>query len=130
MKRHRVAKSVERRRRRRRLRKLKAACLSLGLATAWGGAASADTVLRVEVTPAVTLTNAVVVYGNNVSTEIYIPIGTAPAGQTTAWIHTLTDEFANEPEKLVATASSPYTGVLPNRGVPERRRPRRRARDA
>jgi hypothetical protein len=75
-------------RKQRRLRKLRAACLSIGLATAWGADAKADVTLKLSITPQHTLTNAIVLYANNVSTGIYRSLGTIPAGQTTTFIHT------------------------------------------
>lgn len=110
MRHSRLTKKTLRRRRSNRLRKLRAACLSLGLATAWGGSASADVTVLLTVTPSVTLTDAVVVFGNNVSTESYFPIGDLPAGQTTTLRHTLTGEFEDAPEKLAVDVDAPFTG--------------------
>lgn len=103
-------KSILRRRRRNHLRKLRTACLTLGLATAWGGHAAADVTLGVSISPTVTLNDAVIVFGNNVSTHAVVPIGDIPGGQTTNLTHTLTGEFDDTPEKLAVEIDAPFTG--------------------
>ena len=73
-------------------RGFKFACLALGLVTAWGDEATADATLKLEVSPQQTLTNAFVLYGNNVSTGVIRSLGTIPGGQTTTFDHTFIDE--------------------------------------
>lgn len=75
---------LKRQRRRKRLRRLKAACLSIGLATAWGGEAEADSIrFRVTANPSTTITNAYVYFSNNATTGLFRSIGTLPANETT-----------------------------------------------
>jgi hypothetical protein len=70
---------------------MRTAGLVLGLATAWGMEAHADATLKLELTPEQTLTNALVMYGNNVSTAFSVLLGTVPGGTTTTFFHTLRD---------------------------------------
>jgi hypothetical protein len=90
-----------------RRRKLRTAGLVLGLATAWGGEAQADVTLRLELTPEQTLTNAYVLYNNNVSTGLFRFLGTVPGGQTTVFHHPLLDgevlsDWQSQPESYVS----------------------------
>jgi len=85
------------RRRRRTVRKkpsrrFTAACLSLGLATAWGNSASADATLRVDIAPQQTLSKALIYYGNNISTGVLRSLGTLPGGQTSTIFQTIATE--------------------------------------
>ena len=72
-----------------RRHKLKTAGLALGLATAWGAETRADARLQLELTPQQTLTNAMVMYGNNVSTPFSVLLGTVPGGVTSTFFHNL-----------------------------------------
>jgi hypothetical protein len=68
----------------------------MGLATAWGGNAVADATLKLEVSPQQTLTNAFVLYGNNVSTGVIRSLGTILGGETTTFYHSLiVDQIPN-----------------------------------
>jgi hypothetical protein len=70
-------------RRARKRARLFAACLTLGLASAWGPRATAVTV-HLSVTPTQTLTDAYVVYILKNSSSLFpFPLGTIPAGQAT-----------------------------------------------
>ncbi len=115
MKRAKATKTQLRRERRgKRLRKLKAACLSLGLATAWGVEAQADTMVSIDLAPTVSLQDAVVVFGNNVSTATGFYLGDIPYGITTNIVKRFESgdwryEFINEREYLV-NGSSPNVG--------------------
>jgi len=69
-----------------------ARCLTVALATAWGGAActgaAAAATVHLEVTPTQTLTTAYAVYYNKNSSGVFsFPLGTLPAGQTTSFDH-------------------------------------------
>lgn len=84
-------------------RGLNAACVSLGLATAWGGEAAADVTFKLTLAPEQTLTNAVVFYGNNRTSGTLQSLGTIPGGQTTTIFQTLSpgprgSTVATEPE--------------------------------
>jgi hypothetical protein len=74
-----------------RRRKLRTAGLALGLVTAWGSESLADARLKLELTPEQTLTNALVMYGNNVSTAFSVLLGTVPGGVTTTYFHDMRD---------------------------------------
>jgi hypothetical protein len=70
-------------RRARKRARLFAACLTVGLASAWGSTATAVTV-HLSVTPTQTLTDAYVVYIlKNSSSLADFPLGTIPGGETT-----------------------------------------------
>jgi hypothetical protein len=92
-------------------RRLKAACLTLGLATAWGGEAVADATLKIEITPQQTLTNALVYYGNNISTGVLRSLGTLPGGQTSTVFHTFIANQVPFEESWSWTADSYVPGL-------------------
>jgi hypothetical protein len=77
---------------------LKAGCLALGLATAWGGEAKAETLFEVSITPSTTLNNAYLYYGSNTSGNLMTSLGTLLAGETKTIIQT---HWAN-PEDFVS----------------------------
>ncbi len=92
--------------RRRHGKKFKAACLSLGLATAWGGEVQADLTLQVSVTPTRTLSNAFIYYGNNLSTGRFLPLGTLSENETSVFTHLFSEqdsrhEFMDDIEKIL-----------------------------
>jgi hypothetical protein len=62
--------------------KIKAGCLALGMATAWGGEARGDIVSIGSVNPTIQLHNAFLYYGNNISTADMMSLGTLPVGET------------------------------------------------
>ena len=104
MKRRCVAKSIEKRRRRRRLRKLRAACLTVGLATAWGAAPDSQAAtLRVEVTPSQSIENAAVFFNWNSSGNPpgFYRLGSIGAGETATAQLTIDDA-------VFETSPSPY----------------------
>ena len=90
MKRTKASKAqLKRQRRRRRLRKLKAACLSLGMATAWGGEAEAAPLqFKVTANPTRTISNAYVYFSNNATTGFFRSLGTLPANETSMQVFT------------------------------------------
>lgn len=75
--------------------KITKACLSIGLASAWAAAPSeADVTFVGSVTPTVDIDNAVIYYGNNVSTAGVAQLGSLTAGVTTEFTHTFfTDDL-------------------------------------
>lgn len=91
-------------------RRAKAAALAVGLATAWGGEASADVIMRLDVTPTRTLSNTYVYYANNISTASIRSLGVLPANQTTTFTHILNEQYDKKPEYLVPTPSYPRVG--------------------
>lgn len=103
--------SVDRKRPRKRIRqRLKAAALAIGLATAWGGEACAETMVQLEVTPTRTLRDAWVYYANNQSSARFVSLGTLPENTTTTFLHVLNGEFEDRPSKLLPTLSNPNVG--------------------
>lgn len=82
-----------RRFRKRQAKRVRALCLSVGLATAWGGTqqADADITFDVSIESQVTLNNAYIFFGNNVSSPVIVPIGVIPANQLSSMQITLTD---------------------------------------
>jgi hypothetical protein len=95
-----------------RHRKLRTAGLALGLATAWGAETQADVTLRLELTPQQTLTNAYVLYNNNVSTGLFKFLGIVPGGQTTVFLHELRDgevlsDWQSQPESYTSSGNYP-----------------------
>jgi hypothetical protein len=62
---------------------VKAGCLALGMATAWGGEASGDLIAYASITPEQTLTDAYVFFENNVTGGAILSLGTLPSGKTT-----------------------------------------------
>ncbi|MBN2023600.1 MAG: hypothetical protein JW809_12515 [Pirellulales bacterium] len=80
----RMSKNKKKSRKRRSWRSgLKAGCVALGMATAWGGQADAGVMSLVSITPEVDLTHAFVYYGNNVTSGMIKSLGDLPGGQTT-----------------------------------------------
>ena len=94
-------------------KKLKAACLAIGLASAWGGEAeAADLTLRLEVEPVVTLTDAVVFYFNGVTSGDWRFLGTLPEGVTSTFTHTLVPKGPFQPQDFLDTESSLKPGYI------------------
>jgi hypothetical protein len=105
--------------RKRHKRPLKAACLSLTLATAWGYEAAAEVTFKLTIAPEQTLTNAVVFYGNNRTSGALRSLGTIPGGQTSTIFHTLSpgprgSTPATEPEYYdpALGSASPYFVII------------------
>jgi hypothetical protein len=63
--------------------RLKAGCLALGMATAWGGEARSEVFLQVTANPTQTLTNAFVFYTGNNSINELASLGTITGGKET-----------------------------------------------
>lgn len=73
MKRKTISKSLAANRRRKRLRKLKAAALSLGLATAWCGSGEAATLFSTNATLTITASQGLTFFGHNSTITITVP---------------------------------------------------------
>jgi hypothetical protein len=73
---------------------IKAGCLALGMATAWGGEARSDMITHVSVAPTTDIRNAFIYYGNNLTTGTTKSLGFLPGGATTTFSQTnlLVDE--------------------------------------
>jgi hypothetical protein len=101
---------------------LKAGCLALGMATAWGGEARSDVILQVSATPATTLTNAFVYYGNNASTAYLRSLGTLPGGQTTTLVDVIPTNtepsWWGDPDAYASGASYVIIGMYDEGGSP------------
>lgn len=70
----------------------------MGMVTAWGTEAVADTIpVRLSMTPEITLLNAHVLYGNNYSSGDLRSLGTIPEGLTSSFDHTVDDTFVATP---------------------------------
>jgi hypothetical protein len=102
-----------RRFRKRQAKRVRALCLSVGLATAWGGTqqADADITFDVSIESQVTLSKAYVSFGNNISTPVVIPLGRIEAGVPFHSQITLTDnpyQWQADPSIYELITPSPY----------------------
>jgi len=82
--------------RRKKLGKFKAACLAVGLSTAWAGDAGAGLIeFRGSFTPTRTIQDAVIYYFNGVTSAHFFKLGMLPANQTTTIEHSIFLSFDN-----------------------------------
>jgi len=100
----------EKRRRNRKRLKQTAACLTIGLATAWGGSADAALV-KVVMTPEETLTNAYgVIYHRNSSSGRLVSLGTTIGGTTSVLFFDFAQETPQDFAGLSYTVLGLYEG--------------------
>jgi len=98
-------------------RSIKAGCLALGMATAWGGEAKADLFLQVSAHPTRTLTNAFVYYTGNNSIAGLESLGTLPADETTVLYRPIQGEENNYPFGHCVVVGLYYDGANPGVSV-------------
>jgi len=97
---------------------LKAGCLALGLATAWGGEARGDVILQVTANLTKSLTDAFIYFNNNVTSGYMESLGTLSAGQTITKTYTHWGTLDNFTQKNGARSSYVMVGLYDDQGSP------------